>query len=229
MNLIETFYRIFGYRKESLLGDSNSLEKSLTYKKVRTRKERTNEYIDLSGSHEICQGRIGACGCATLAGICQDEIVKITKDKNIEVNWKKAWQEMKTLGIADDSKGSYLSDNLWYGVNVGFEDNRGLRWKITAIEKISRIEIEHYVRMGYQIYTGSRICRPMCDRFWTFKTLGVKIGGHAFRIIGKSVRRLLAETTWKNFGYKKESQFFINPDDTNRLFTCYVMNWKSSE
>ena len=36
----------------------------------------------------------------------------------------------------------------------------------------------------------------------------------------------MSETTWKDFGYRAESEFFIEYDDIEALFDCYVYTIK---
>ena len=222
-------YWLLGYRKRSLLGDVSPRDISPVFSKVPVKTLNDKDEIDLSGGHEINQGRVGACACCTLCSIVQDIIIRDTRDKTIEIDWDLAWDTMKIMGIASDDKGSYLEDNLWYGQNIGYKDNKGKTWKLDKIEKISRNDMEKYIRMGYQIYTGAMVDSPMCTRDWVFRTGGRKYG-HAFRLIGVSiwqkVKRFLAETTWKNYAHKRESQFFVNKEDVNRLFTCCVVTIK---
>jgi len=218
-------YTIFGYRKRSLLGDKAPGTKKVIFGKVPIRDMRDGSDIDLSGSHEVNQGKVGACACATLAGLVQDAAVQITRDKTLEINWKEAWEIMKKMGLADDKKGSYLSDNLWFFQNIGFKDNKGNIWKPDKIQKISRSKIVEYIRMGYQVYTGANVGRPMCTRDWVFRT-GYRKYGHSFRCIGLRNGYILEETTWLNYGLKKESQFFYDKNEVRRLFTPYVMTVK---
>jgi len=228
----EYFREFFGYRKkpkvDKLTADV-SIVGEVVFSDVPKRAVNKKDEIDLSGSSEVDQGRVGSCACATLCAIVQDNAVVITKNKNLEINWKKAWEHMKRLGIADDNEGSSLLDNIWYGQWVGYEDNFGNIWKLDKVQPISRSECIDYMRMKYQVYTGSAVGSPMCDKLFNFIFGGRKFG-HAFRIMGltikNGIKKILSETTWKNYGYKKESQFFIDPEKTNRLFSCYVMTIK---
>ena len=218
-----------GYRKPSLLGEVSEQEVQPIYSDVPKKKKSMSMEIDLSGSHEISQGNTGSCACATPCGMTQDHSVKVTKEKNREVDWRTPWEKMKTMGMADDKKGSYLEDNLWFLQNIGYRDSFGTLWKADNIQKIGKSEIEDYIRMGYQIYTGAVVKAPMCTVDHVFRGRGSAYG-HAFRLIGithkNDKKQILAETTWLNYGYKKESQFFINPDDLYSLMSCYAVSFK---
>jgi len=223
----EFYYKLAGYRKHSLLGDVGVGD--VKFSNVPIRKLNTRDEIDLSGSPELNQGRVGACACVTLCGIVQDEATKQDKDKSLSIDWKFAWKEMKGLELADDKQGSTLQDNLFVGQDEGYYDNKENLWRIDKVQKIKRTQIEKYLRMGYQIYTGDKVCAPMCSKEWIFNT-GTPKYGHAFRLIGikkvNGVDHFLAETTWLNYAYKKEAQFFIKKEDVFGLMNCYVMTVK---
>ena len=220
----ELVYKLMGYRKKSLLGDIG--RRLPGFYNVPRKEINIDDEIDLSGGVEINQGKIGSCACCTLCAILQDYIIRETKDKTIEVDWQTMWNDMKSLGLADDRKGSYLEDNLWYAQKYGLPDSKGNFWKIDKLERISRNDIAKYVRMGYQVYTGAGVGSPMCDKNWYFK-IGQRKYYHAFRVVGiREKMSLLFETTWLNYGYKRESQFFGHLNDTNSFMSPYVMTWK---
>jgi len=232
-SFIEFWYLIRGYRKPSLLGDETENTRTVKFGTVPIKPLNQNDQIDLSAGVEASQGRHGSCGCTTLAGgICQDNAIQKTRDKNLEVDWLKAWNSMISMGIAHDKRGSHLRDNLWYAQAIGYEDNKGGTWKADIIEKISRSDCEKYIRMGYQIYTGSHCGYPFCDKNWFFN-VGKRDFGHCFRKIGltlwQKLKVCLNETTWKNYGFKRESQFFSFFENDDKLMSCYVMTWKRYE
>jgi len=224
----EFIYGIMGDRGQSLTGDQG--EHLGKYGKVPLTNFNSDDEIDLSGSPEVDQGRVGSCACSTLASIIQDAAVRQTKNNLIEIKWKPVWEDMKRMGLADDKNGSSLTDNLWYGQKYGFKDQYGNTWRIGTIEPILRGESEKYIRYGYQIYTGMRVNSPMCDKEWNL-LFGKPSCGHCFRAIGikgfvsngiKIIKTLL-ETTWKDYGYKRESQFFTEFKNFSKFMSCYVM------
>ena len=230
---IDFLYWLGGYRKPSLLGDSSDNTRTVKYGKVPQRQLNEDDEIDLSGGVETSQGRHGSCACTTLAGgLCQDDVIRQMHDNSIWIKWLKAWNAMISMGIAHDKKGSYLDDNLWYAQEIGYEDNRGYIWKADIIEKIEKKDCEKFIRMGYQVYTGSLCGYPFCNKNWFFN-VGQRKFGHAFRKIGltawQKLKVCLNETTWKNYGFKRESQFFSYFENDRKLMSCYVMTWKRYE
>lgn len=222
---MELLYKIGGYRKPALMGDSspNGLEVKMDHIPITLKKQKKE--IDLSGGRELTQGRTSACGCATLCGIVQDILIRRTRKKYIELDWQEAWDAMKAMEIGGKN-GSYLLDNLWFAQNTGYFDKQGNNYKVDKVEKIKRVLIKQYIQMGHQVYTGAWCGSPMIDKDYVFIT-GKRKYGHAFRIIGLTERdgeeMFLCETTWENYGYKKESQFFLRPSDVGRLMSCYVV------
>jgi len=227
--IIEIIYWLFGYRKPSLLGDSSDNTRTVNYGTVPRKQLNERDEIDLSGGVESNQGRHGSCACTTLSSIGNDDAIRQTRKKTLEFNWLKAWNSMISMGIADDKKGSYLDDNLWYAQSIGYEDNKGNVWKADLIEKIDKRDCEKFIRMGYQVYTGSLCGYPFCNSHWFFNVGQIKFG-HAFRKIGltmwNKLKICLNETTWLNYGFKKESQFFSYFENDNKLMSCYCMTWK---
>ena len=225
----EFFMELKGYRKAVLLGDYTNNTKTVEFGIVPINKINDKDQIDLSGGVESDQGRHGSCACTTLATICQDWAIADTRDKTLETDWLTAWNKMISIGLADDKKGSYLEDNIWYAQEIGYEDNKGNTWKIDVVEKIEKQDCEKYIRMGYQVYTGSYCGYPFCDKNWFFN-VGKRDFGHSFRKIGltlwQKAKVCLNETTWKNYGLKRESQFFSIFGDDRKLMSCYVFTFK---
>jgi hypothetical protein len=186
-------------------------------------------YLNLSGNHHIDQGDTSACACATICAMLEDWIIRTEKNQNIWIDWRAMWEDMKFSEWASEEKGSYLQDNIHYLQQIGIRDNYGRLWKTDGMERISKLNVMDYLERGHEIYTGALIDIPMTDSKYYFKGIG-NAGGHAFRLIGwktiNGIKVILAETTWKRYGYKKESYFFITPERINDLFSCYVMTFK---
>ena len=92
-------------------------------------------------------------------------------------------------------------------------------------KKISKFNIIEYLKAGHEIYTGAVVSMPMTDKNYLFKS-GQGKYGHAFRLIGMEKGLILCETTWKNYGMRKSSQFYMDPKGIENLFSCYVMDFK---
>lgn len=224
----EFFYDILGFRKPGIA--VGAIRKTVKYGKVPRKPLRDNDWIDNSPNYHKDQGRVGSCACVTMCAQAEDIIINETRDRLSEIPWKPVWEQLKALNLASDKGGSHLLDNLWFGQTHGFLDLRGQRWKIDIIEKIDRSEIEKFIRMGYEVYTGAMCGYPMCDKNWLFR-VGHRKFGHGFRKVGLNFRdklnkRFLDETTWKRYGLKKSSQFYYPESETRRLMSCYVFTLK---
>jgi hypothetical protein len=225
---MEFIYKILGYRKPGMkIGASSN---SIIFSDVPRRKLRGGDWIDLSPNYHKDQGRVGACACVTIISLIEDIVISETKNNLFEIPWKPVWKHMKELRLADDNKGSYLLDNLWYGQNIGYEARDGSRYIIDKVERVDNDEVEYFIRMGYQIYTGATCGSPMCDKNWLFR-LGQRIFKHSFRVIGlnfldKLNKRYLCETTWWRYGLKKASQFFFPFGQERKLMSKYVITVK---
>lgn len=227
--IIDFFYRLGGYRKLGANLTSKApdgrryTDTPIKFKK--TDRSKIEDYIDLSGAHEVTQGRTGSCVCCTLVALVIDQVIAKKKDKMFWIDWNPIWEHMKELGIADDKGGSSLLDNLWYFQTYGYEGNDGKRYFPEKIHKISRNDIELALHNGHQVFSGANCGDPLCDKNWVFIPRQ-RDYGHGFRIMGKNPLFLIAETTWNNYGYKRESQFFLSPKDRKYLFSCYILEVK---
>ena len=185
--------------------------------------------FNLSGNTETRQGQTSGCACATICSMGEDYNIRTNHDKTTGFNWYDAWAHMKDLQYASEEEGSLFSDNIYYGQTVGYFDNYGKTWTIDCLEKINKLNVMDYLRGGYEIYTGAMIAWPMVDKKNVLRTVG-GYGGHAFRLIGietiDGAEYILAETTWADFGVRKESQFYLDKKAVSILYSCYVMTWK---
>ena len=185
--------------------------------------------FNLSGNTETRQEQTSGCACATLNAMGEDYNIRINHDKTTGFNWYVSWEHMKDLKYASEEKGSLLTDNIYFAQNIGYHDNYGRTWTIDCLEKISKLNIVDHLRGGREVYTGMSIAWPMVDKNNVLRTVG-GYGGHSFRLIGIETidgkECVLAETTWADFGVRKESQFYLDKKGLNSLFSCYVMTWK---
>ncbi len=202
--------------------------RKITTKSIKNTPAVYNGDFNLSGNTETNQGPTSACGCATLCSYLEDWIIRTEKDKTVGINWKDMWEDMKYRGLASEEEGSYLQDNIWYLQNIGVKDNYGRTWIIDGFEKISKLNIEDRLRQGHEIYTGSLVAIPMTDSKYVYKNNRGQYG-HAYRLIGIENGMILAETTWKNYGLRRESQFYIQKQGISDLFSCYIFTFKISK
>lgn len=199
-------------------------------------KKKIDYYHHISNSPEMNQGNVGSCAHCALASEVQDQIQKIWKNQNFEILWKKSWEEMKKAGLASDSNGSSLQDNLWYATNFGFYGNNGRRYKLSGVKKISNTPEAWKTALvnGYGIYTGLTLGRYLTDSNWVWKP-NTGAFGHSVRCVGwNQIETLhkgitipancfIMETTWDDFGYKKEGEFFIRETDIGNMMSSYII------
>lgn len=224
--LYEKLAQLLGYRKSGIKEVSLGMPRAIQMKKIENKEVKYTKDFNLSGNTETAQGQTSACACATLCAYLEDYIIREMKDKSVGIRWLDMWEHMKEMGIASEEEGSYLQDNIWYMQNIGVKDNKGRAWVIDGMERIPKMNIEDMLRSGYEIYTGAMVGMPMVDKDYLYKT-GVGKYGHAFRLTGIENGYILAETTWSQFGLRKESQFFMNKKGIEELFSCYILTFKN--
>lgn len=188
------------------------------------RNKKIPAYIENSPAPEINQGTIGSCVCCTLVSIVIDEKIEQTKNNNFWIDWKLVWNEMKDLQIADDKQGSFLENALWYFQEYGFTAIDGTVIFPKNIQKVDPKDVDIYLANRYEIMTGCAIASPMTDKNWFLRLVKDTVGGHCWKIIGKMANsNRIDETSWDDYGYKDEGQFFHLKIQDKLLFSMYVI------
>lgn len=216
---MDKLYKFLGYRKLGAIDD----DRTVFLDEIKLEEKESKEYVNLSGGHIVDQGRVGSCACCTLVGLVIDQVIAKTHNKSFWIEWKPIWEDMKRLGIASDKEGSYLVDNLWYLKEKGFKSLDGKTYKAKKIARINDDEIEKALLNDFQIYSGAGCGFPFIDKnfFWNIIK---KVFGHSFRICGISINKgWIAETTWRFFGWRKQSQFFIRFGNEKEMFQKYII------
>lgn len=192
-------------------------------------------FWEINSMAEFDQGCVGSCAHVTEVSEGCEAQVRIQNDKMIFFRWEESWAVMKNLQYASDNGGSFISSNLWYAQEHGFNDLQGNNYKAKKIMHLGKPTVDLFklaIYNNHQIVTGASCGFPFVDDDFIFITKQ-KDFGHGFKIIGWNENPennmptdvFICETSWKDFGFKKDGLFFLKYEDITALYESYILQW----